>query len=398
LLAKPIVGGFELRVLFIVFRDFKNPSSVGGDYYLWELARGLSQLGYEVTLLCSDFEGSKQSEIIDGVSIVRLTGTWILPLRIFNKYFKRMKGNFDIIVEEVIGGQRLPFLCTVYVKEPLVAVWHQRHYRIFREEYPPPLAIPLALLELFQARLYRNRTIVTPSKGAKKQLEVLGFKSNAINVVYDGVGEEFCIARPRGLPSIERENLIVWLGKLRKYKRPDHVIMALPEILRNTKQTCTLIIAGKISEIDFDYVDSLRNLAKRLGVEDHVRFRLNISESEKMELLTKARVLVQPSPVEGFSVVVIEANNCGTPVVASSGVPKDVIIENFNGLVYPFGDIEALSKALAELLNNNQLWKRLSQNSFSWAQNFTWEKSVNTFNVIIRKLLSLEADKSVKEA
>lgn len=381
-----------MRVLFSVFRDFENPSSVGGDYYLWELARGLVILGHKVTLICSSFPGSRQLEVIDGVEIVRIKGTWSLPLRFFNQYLKRMKGNFDIVVEEAIGGQRFPFLCTVYVKEPLVAVWHQRHSRIFREQYPLPVAILLSLFELFQARLYRNRIIITPSNGAKEKLALLGFKSNTVKVVYDGVGEKFCIARPRDLRSIDRENVIVWLGKLRKYKRPDHVILALPKVLSNTKQQCTLVIAGKLSEIDMNYVNSLKSMVRRLGIEDHVRFRLNISENEKIELLAKARVLVQPSPVEGFSIVVIEANRCGTPVVASSGVPKDVIIENFNGLVYPFGDIEALSKALVELLNNDQLWKKLSENSISWAQNFTWEKSVNTFNVILRDMLSLEAD------
>ena len=152
----------RLHVLFIVYRDLNNPSAVGGDIYLWELARGLFKLGHRVTILCSSFPGSKSKQIIDGVEIVRLKGAWSLPLEILKEYQRRLKGEVDVVVEEAIGGQRLPTFGAIYVKEPLIAVWHQKHDKIFREQYPFPLAIALSFFEFFLARLYRNQTIVTP--------------------------------------------------------------------------------------------------------------------------------------------------------------------------------------------------------------------------------------------
>ena len=373
-----------MRVLFIAFRDFENPSSVGGDYYLWELAKGLFQLGHKVTFLCSGFEGSKRIDVIDGVEIVRIKGTWSLPLQFFKRYLERMKGNFDIVVEEAIGGRRFPFLCTVYVKEPLVAVWHQRHYRIFREEYPLPMAVLLSWLELFQARLYRNRTIITPSKGAKEKLAPLGFKSDRVKVVYDGVGGIFC----KGEAHQNRQNIIVYLGKLRKYKRTDHAILAFAHALKSVAPTYRLIIAGKVSEIDRNYVDQLRKIAKSLGVQNKVEFRLNISEIEKRKLLERARLLIQPSPVEGFSVVVVEANRCGTPVVASDGVPGDIAVDGYNAFIYSYGDIQASASKMAELINDPLLWRRMSKNASEWSQRFTWEKSVSEFERILKKCVS----------
>jgi len=353
---------------------------VGGDYYLWELARGLSRLGNKVTLLCSGFKSSKQHEVIDGVEIVRIKGSWSLPSRFFNEYTKRMKGNFDIVVEEAIGGQRFPFLCTVYVKEPLVAVWHQRHYKIFHEEYPLPIAFLLSCLELFQARLYRKRTVITPSKGAKEKLALLGFKSDRVKVVYDGVESTFCSAETHQ----KRDDIIVYLGKLRKYKRADHAILAFAYALKNIKPTYRLIVAGKMSEIDRGYVEKLRGIAKSIGVQNKVEFRLNISESEKRKLLEAARLLIQPSPVEGFSIVVVEANRCGTPVVASDGVPSDVVMNGYNGLVYSYGDLQALASKTVELLNDPVLWERMSKNASEWSQQFTWEKSILEFEQILR--------------
>jgi glycosyltransferase involved in cell wall biosynthesis len=219
-----------------------------------------------------------------------------------------------------------------------------------------------------------------------EKLIALGFKRNKIAVVYDGVEGIFTRAKTGN----KREKIIVWLGKLRKYKRPDHAILALANVLKKTNKTCRLVIAGKVSEIDSDYMLDLKQIACRLGVSNYVEFKLNISEAEKLKLLEQASVLVQPSPVEGFSIVVIEANRCGTPVVVSDGVPRDVVMDGFNGLVYPFGDIEAFSSALIKLLNDKEEWDRLSKNGSSRAQIFTWESSAAKLNSTLADLISSE--------
>jgi len=373
-----------LRVLFLAYRDSKNPSAVGGDFYLWELAKGLSRLGHGVTFVCSMFEGSQQREMSCGVELIRMKGALSLPLKVFSQYARRLKGRFDIVVEEVIGGQRPPFLAGLFVREPLIAVWHQRHDRIFREQYPFPMAVFLSLFELFLARVYRNRVVVTPSHGAKEKLIQLGFKHEKVKVVYDGVGEIFYRARANK----KRQNVIVWLGKLRRYKRVDHALLAFKGVHSVMNKPCRLIVAGKVSEIDRGYVEWLHRLAERLEIEDNVEFRFNISEMEKLKLLEKARLLVQPSPVEGFSIVVAEANRCGTPVVVSDGVPSDVVVNGQNGLVYPFGDVAALEATISELMKNDAMWSKMSKNAYEWSKQFTWKSSVSEFIRISKSLCS----------
>lgn len=371
-----------MRILFLAYRDFTNPSAVGGDIYLWELARGLRRLGNHVTFVCSQFQGSKPVEFVDGVQIIRIKGLLSLPLRIFSCYFKYLRSKYDVIVEEAIGGQRPPFLAGIYVKEPLVAVWHQKHDKIFREQYPFPVSLFLSLFEVFLARLYKNRIIVTPSKGSKNKLLELGFKEEKIKVVYDGVGEIFSHARI----DKKKEDIMVCLGKLRRYKRFDHAILALKYLIDNGLQNCRLIIAGKVSEIDTGYINELKNLVEKLGISNYVKFRLNISEKEKLELLEKARILVQPSPVEGFSIVVAEANKCCTPVVVSDGIPNDVVINEYNGLVYPFGDIKGLTSALHRLMTNHTLWYDLSKNAYTHSKQFTWENSAYILYEVLKKI------------
>ena len=371
-----------MRFLFIVYRDFQNPAAVGGDLYLWELARGLSAHGHTVVMTCSSFPGSEHSQEIDGIKIVRIPGSLIMPLNLLKVYLTRFRGNFHFVVEEVFGGQRLPFLATLYVKEQLLAVWHQKNAKIFREQYPAFVALPLSFLEFATALLYRGRTILTPSKGAKATLSVLGFKNKKVRVVYDGVGKEFLNL---GWDS-KRENMIVCLGKLRRYKRIDHAIMAFAKVLEITGEQVKLVIAGKLSEIDRDYVNSLRRLADKMGIADKVEFRINISELAKLDLLRKAKVLVQPSPIEGFSIVVAEANRCGTPVVVSDGTPFDVVHHGVNGLVYRYGDIEAFADRICMLLGNDAVWKRFSISAYDWSRRFTWESAIAQLEGVLTTL------------
>ncbi len=368
-----------MRILFLVYRDFSNPLAVGGDLYFWELAKGLASQGNYVTVVCSQYLGSKLLEEIDGVYIVRINGKLNLPVNVLKRYLGKDKGNFDVVIEEVIGGERLPFLSSLYAKEPLIAVWHQKNTAIFREQYPFLLSSLLSMIELLIGRFYRNRLVVTPSEGAREKILTLGFKPENVKVIYDGVGKRF----QKVTPSYDRKNIIVCLGKIRKYKRFDHALLAFQKVLELSESPCRLVIAGKISEIDRGYLNWLRKLSVNLGISQHVEFRLNISEDEKIELLSESRLLVQPSPVEGFSIVVAEANCCGTPVVASDGVPRDVVINNFNGLVYPFGKINAMAEKILNLLRDEAAWKRMSLNSKKWSKKFTWKKSVSRLEKIL---------------
>ena len=377
-----------MKILFLVYRDIKNPSSVGGDYYLWELAKGLHELGNEVTVVCNHFKESENIEVIDGIQVIRLHGSLSLPVKIFNLYMKELKSKYNIVIEEAIGGQRFPYFASLYIKEQLIAVWHQKHEKIFIEQYPYPIALLLTLLEKMLAIIYRKRMIITASKGAKEKLLTLGFSRNNIKVVNDGVGILF------QNPNIHkvRKNIVVCLGKLRRYKRFDQAVSILLFVRKYLNEDYKLVIAGKISEIDSKYLVFLKRYAKKLRAKDWIEFRTNISEEEKLQLLETAKVLLQPSPIEGFSIVIVEANRCGTPVVVSDGVPRDVVIDGYNGFVYTFGDIETAAKKLAKILNNNDLWEKMSKNAINWSQQFVWSKSVNNLFEILKRLSAKQVD------
>lgn len=106
---------------------------------------------------------------------------------------------------------------------------------------------------------------------------------------------------------------------------------------------------------------ALTNLAKQLGIEDRVRFLGLLSRSQVREAMQRANVLILPSHVEPFGVVLIEAMATGLPVIASrAGGPQEFINPELGYLTIP-GDETGLVKALQSVYDNYRLWQSRSQ-------------------------------------
>ena len=126
----------------------------------------------------------------------------------------------------------------------------------------------------------------------------------------------------------------------------------------------------------------------RLGIGGSVDFRFDLSEAEKRALMSSARVLVVTSAVEGFGIVVLEANALGVPVVASSGVPEGAVRDGLNGLRYQFGDTQALGDRLVELLVDDNLHSKLSESALANVQRFRWSRVGAEFERVVSGIIS----------
>jgi glycosyltransferase involved in cell wall biosynthesis len=100
--------------------------------------------------------------------------------------------------------------------------------------------------------------------------------------------------------------------------------------------------------------------------------------------------MVVTSAVEGFGIVVLEANALGVPVVASDRVPEGAVREDYNGLRYPFGDIQALSDSMLRILTDRDLRGRLAYNALEFARTFTWEDIGQRFEQVVQRAAALE--------
>jgi glycosyltransferase involved in cell wall biosynthesis len=372
-----------LRFCFLASRDWAHPEAAGGDFYLSNLARSLVNRGHKVIYFSASPGGTPGPQNPEGVEVRRLKPGLFYPIRLVRQLI-RVRRSVDITVEEIFGGKRIPTLAYLYSGSRLIAMWYQSHSRIFEEQYPRGLATLLSFVERVLARLYRKCPIATLSEKSASELASMGIDKLKIGIVPSAA----IIDHPRTdeLPHFEdREDIMIFIGKIRKYKRVDHALFALKSLL-TTNKSCRLLVAGSVARDDLDYLTSLRQQARLLGVEDSVDFRIYpgaIPPTEKAELLKRCKLLLQPSPVEGFSMTTVEANVCGTPVVVSDGVPRDAVRHGENGLVYPFGDTEIMSKLCASLMEDKATWEKLSTRGLEMAGRFSWNASTNAFEQFI---------------
>lgn len=121
---------------------------------------------------------------------------------------------------------------------------------------------------------------------------------------------------------LNRKDYLLYVGRLNAIKNIDELIRSL--LLSNVflKSNLTLKIAG---EKDGEYYEYLLNLIKSLSLEGRVEFLGTVTGEQKNILYANAKCLCLMSKSENFGNVVIEALRQGTPVIASTGTPWQIL-------------------------------------------------------------------------
>jgi glycosyltransferase involved in cell wall biosynthesis len=176
--------------------------------------------------------------------------------------------------------------------------------------------------------------------------------------------------------------LVGYLGRLRKYKRVEHFLQAIPAILARFP-VAQFVVVG-----EGNHRRNLERLAQSLGVDDRVHFTGAVSHREKVLLLNQMWVAVHPSPKEGWGLTVIEANACGTPVVAANSPGlRDAVVHNRTGLLYEYGHIQQLTEAVCRLLADDALRETMGGQARMWAERFDWDTSAEMTISLIKRTL-----------
>ena len=167
---------------------------------------------------------------------------------------------------------------------------------------------------------------------------------------------------------------VLFVGRLVERKGVAHLIEAMARLGRGDEGP-RLEIVG-----DGPERPRLEALARRLGVVNRVAFRGKIAPDELQASYARAAVCVLPSVLdargdtEGLGVVLLEAMNHATPVIASrvGGIP-DIVEDGVSGLLVPPGDADALAAAVRRLGDDPALARRLGEagrrrlrEQFSW--------------------------------
>ena len=319
-------------------------------------------------LVCAAYAGAPAREVIDGVTIHR-RGHWAVANFVLPTVIRRLlrENRYDLLIEDI---NKIPFYTPLYAgRVPVLAVVPHLFGRTVYREANPALATYVYGAESLIPRLYRGVDFEVISPSTKDDLVARGMDPERITTIYCGLDHErFSLADP---PSRSTTPLVVCWSRLRRYKSNDVALRAFGRIHAELP-TARLLIMGRGPD-----EPRLRRLTTRLGLDHAVDFEGFLPRAELVANLHRAHVFLNPSPKEGWGLTVVEANQCGLPVVASDrpGL-KDSVRHGETGSLVPYGDDEAFAREALALLRDPALWQRRSDAARQWAAGFSWHRCV----------------------
>lgn len=349
--------------MLVNWQDWLNPLSGGAEVHLKEIFTRLVSLGHSVTLFCSSFPGAPHREKSEEVEIIRAGGRFSFDFTVFSSLQNLLSSrSFDVIIEDI---NKIPCYTPLFSSLPTLAIVpHLFGTTVFKE-----VSLPLALYVYAWERpirwIYRKIPFMVISESTKSDLVKRGLPASLVKVIYPGIDHS------QYFPTSTRRvsNLILYVGRVKRYKRLDILLRAMARVVKYFPQT-ELVIVG-----EGDARAQLMRMAQKL-LPHNATFTGYVTQEEKLEYLQRATLLVNPSPKEGWGLTSTEASACGLPVVVADAPGlRDSCLNGESGLLFRSGDSEDLAAKIMEILENKDLRKRLSEGGVKWAGRFTWDKA-----------------------
>ena len=288
--------------------------------------------------------------------------------RAFQYYTSEARDKVDVVIDEI---NTAPFLTPLYAKQPVISLIHQLAREFWFFELRPPFSWLGYLAEPWYLKIYQKVPTVALSESTKQDLVRLGFQK--VFVIPAGIG----FSPRRTIPQKEEEPTLLYVGRLERAKRPDHAIQAF-HMVKKEMPAAKLWIVGD---------GTLRQRLQDTASQD-IHFFGWVSESRKLELMSRAHVLLAPYLREGWGLVVTEANACGTPAIGYN-VPglKDSIRDGETGLLTKENTLQSLAQLILQFFQDGRLREQLTQTALEWSGQFSWDKYAHQFTHVLDEVV-----------
>lgn len=339
-IVEPETNSENIRIAFIS----EDPGhTTGGRYYAYFIACALVELGYEV-----NFYTNKRAEFIDG----------------FSKY---KQPNIKIVAKTSRGLETIDVKADIYIGTPISgSIAAIRLGRKYRKKTFAMIYDPFPMMEKYLGKKYSGWQVLLPEL-INSDCNIISLCNTTTEYIYDWLHKRRdqvfpiypCINSKELVPISEEEDYAVFVSRLVAHKNFEQAVIACKNLGIKLK-----VVAG---------VDGIQaeRIVKRLGAD--VEFHFKVSDREKFALISKARVLINPTGFEGFGMWAIEAMAYGIPIVCYD-FPTVREIQKYAGVDNIYfakeGELEAkLKQAYAEkkfvtpctLFNFDAMVKRVSE-------------------------------------
>jgi glycosyltransferase involved in cell wall biosynthesis len=285
------------------------------------------------------------------------------------------------------------FNAPVFYRRPSVVTIHDLTLSFFPGKKMNSAFYRMAYNVVLKSAVRNAKKVIAVSENTKQDLmDIAGTPSPKIEVVYEGVGEEF---GPRGDKEYHDEvhqkynitrDFLLYTGVWRGHKNLVNLIKAFA-LLREGPEAhdLQLVITGE----EDPYYPEVKRTVKELGLEHHVIYTGMVPEKELVALYQTATAYVFPSLYEGFGLPPLEAMRCGTPVIASKSSCIPEICGEASALYFDPYDPEDISNSIRKVLLDENLRKDLRDCGLKHSLKFSWEKMAEKTLEIYNEVLGL---------
>lgn len=234
----------------------------------------------------------------------------------------------------------------------------------------------------------------TPDEAAHL-VGLYGAEPDRIRIVPPGVDHSLFFPRDRH-DARERLHLtgvrlVLFVGRLQAHKGPDIAVRAIAEALardpRGMSDVVLAIVGGPSGPGQTAEVAHLMDLASALGVAERVMLFPPQSQRRLADFYSAAEVLLVPSRSESFGLVALEAEACGTPVVAAeTGGLRYVVGDGVSGFLVPGHDPADYADRLLQILGDAAAARRMGDAGVAQAFRFSWSATTSQIASIYQEL------------
>ncbi len=176
--------------------------------------------------------------------------------------------------------------------------------------------------------------------------------------------------------------VLIFVGRVQPLKAPDVILHAAAQMIRDDPglaSQLTIAFVGGPSGTGRRDPDSLIELASRLGLSNLVRLEPPCPQPELARWYRAATLVMVPSYSESFGLVAMEAQACGTPVVAASvGGLRTAVRHGYSGVLVESHEPGRYARAVRELIYSPATLARLRHGARQHASRFSWSATVDS--------------------
>ena len=235
--------------------------------------------------------------------------------------------------------------------------------------------------EVFHKVVGKSAAIVVLNETTRELVKQYGVPAKKVKLIPHGCPDLPLVPSAKVKPVLGLKNKIVLstFGLLSKGKGIEHVIQALPEIIKREPRIVYYVLGvthPQVKRTDGEaYRNMLLKMAKNLGLRGHVKF-LNrfLSKPELFNYLQATDVYITPylSPNQVSSGTLSYALAAGKAVVSTPYLHAKEALGEGRGVFCKFNDSASIAERVTEIIENKTLRKSLEHKAYTYSRKFTW--------------------------